>query len=221
MIQMTHVFKTYPNQIPALSDISLEIADGEFVFIVGHGGSGKTTLLRIVSGAEKVTDGDVIVNGMEITRKGFQRIDRLRRTMGIVFQHFRLLRDRTVHENVAFALEVTGHAVRESRRRASELLEQMGLSNRESAPILALSASEQQRVAVARALVNDPPLLIADEPMGNLDERGSREIMQIFSDFHRKGRTVVLATYDTAFARTCPTYRVIPLRDGRIGEAAS
>jgi cell division transport system ATP-binding protein len=220
MIQMTHIFKTYPNQITALSDVSLEIADGEFVFLTGHGGSGKTTLLRVVSGAEKVTSGEVIVNGMEITRKGFEKIDRLRRTMGIVFQHFRLLRDRTVHENVAFALEVTGHGVRESRLRTSELLDQVGLSNRERASVLALSASEQQRVAVARALVNDPPLLVADEPMGNLDERGSREIMQILSDFHKKGRTVVLATYDAAFARTYPSYRVIPLQDGRIGEAA-
>ena len=169
MIEMHHVFKTYPSQISALSDINLEILPGEFTFIVGPSGCGKSTLLRILFCAEKPTSGEVVVNGIHITQPGFKKIYQLRRTMGIVSPDFKLLRDRTVNENVAFALEVTGHVRKEAKRKASEILRRVGLEEREEDSILALSAGEQQRVAIARALVNNPPLLFADEPTGNLD----------------------------------------------------
>jgi cell division transport system ATP-binding protein len=214
MIQMTHVFKTYPNQITALSDITLEILPGEFTFIAGPSGSGKTTLLRILFCAERPTSGEVIVNGIDITRKAFSKIYQLRRRMGIIFEDFRLLRDRTVGENIAFALEVIGHGRKEAKRKVSEVLRQVGLKEREGDPILALSAGEQQRVAIARALVNDPPLLLADEPTGNLDAQMTLEVMKIFADLHRRGSTVVFATQDTDLIRRYP-YQVIPILNGR------
>lgn len=214
MIQMTHVFKTYPSQIEALSDINLEISDGEFIFIHGASSSGRTTLLRILFGAEKPTSGEVIVNGMKITEKGFNKIYQLRRTMGIVFQDFKLLRDRTVSENIAFALEVTGHSRQEIKKRVSEVLEKVGLQERERDSILSLSAGEQQRVAIARALINAPPLLLADEPTGNLDAQMTNDVMGIFTDIHLKGTTVVFATHDTELIKRYP-YRIIYISGGR------
>ena len=211
---MTHVFKTYPNQIIALSDITLEILSGEFTFIAGPSGSGKTTLLRILFCAERPTRGEVIVNGIPITNKGFSKVYQLRRKIGIIFEDFKLLRDRTVGENIAFALEVTGHGRKEVKRKISEILRLVGLQEREGDPILALSGGEQQRVAIARALVNDPPLLLADEPTGNLDAQMTLEVMKVFTDLHRKGSTVVFATQDTDLIRHYP-YRIIPILNGR------
>ena len=213
MIHMSHVFKTYPSQIAALTDISLDILPGEFAFIHGTSSSGRTTLLRILFGAEKPTRGEVIVNGMNITEKGFHKIYQLRRMMGIVFQDFKLLRDRTVKENIAFALEVTGHGGEEVKERVSEVLGRVGLQERERDPILALSAGEQQRVAIARALINDPPLLLADEPTGNLDAQMTTDVMRIFTDLHHKGTTIVFATHDTDLIKRYP-YRVIYLSGG-------
>ena len=214
MIKMNHVFKTFPNKVTALSDITLEISPGEFTFITGPRGSGKTTLLRILFCAERPTSGEVIVNGIPITERGFSKIYQLRRRMGIVFEDFKLLRDRTVGENLVFALEVTSHARKEIKGKVSEVLAQVGLQERENDSILALSAGERQRVAIARALVNNPPLLLADEPTGNLDDQMSAEVMKIFSDLHRKGTTVVFATQDTDLIRRYP-YRVIHLMAGR------
>ena len=181
MIQMDHVYKTFPSQISALSDMTLEISPGEFVFIAGPNGSGKTTLLRILFAAVRPSSGEVIVNGMNITEKGFNQVYSLRRTMGIVFQDFKLLRDRTVSENILFALEVTGHSRREAKNKVSETLSRVGLQERERDPVLTLSAGEQQRVAIARALINDPPLLLADEPTGNLDAQRTLDVMEIFT----------------------------------------
>jgi cell division transport system ATP-binding protein len=214
MILMSHVFKTYPSQIAALIDINLEISPGEFTFIHGASSSGRTTLLRILFGAERPTSGEVIVNGMNITERGFNKIYQLRRTMGIVFQDFKLLRDRTVSENIAFALEVTSHDMKEVKKRVSEVLEKVGLQERERDSILALSAGEQQRVAIARALINDPPLLLADEPTGNLDAQMTIDVMRIFTDLHLKGTTVVFATHDTELIKRYP-YRVVYLSGGR------
>jgi len=210
MIQMKHVFKTYPNQISALSDVTLEILPGEFVYIFGPSGSGKTTLLRVLFCEERPTGGEVIVNGIEITRKGFNRIHQVRKTMGVVFQDFKLLRDRTVGDNIAFVLEVTGHSRREIRGRVREVLEWIGLLERKDDPIHALSAGEQQRVAIARALVNDPPLLLADEATGNLDVQMATDVMKIFTDLHERGTTVVFATHDEHLIRQYP-FRVISL----------
>lgn len=215
MIEMHHVSKTYPSHISALSDVTLEILSGEFAFIAGPSGSGKSTLLRILFCAERPTNGDVVVHGMHVTQPSFKKIYQLRRSMGIVFQDFKLLKDRTVNENVAFALEVTGHPRKEAKNKASEILQRVGLEAREQDTILALSAGEQQRVAIARALVHSPPLILADEPTGNLDARSTLEVMEIFIDLHQKGTTVVFATQLTGLVKRYP-YRVIQILNGHI-----
>jgi cell division transport system ATP-binding protein len=215
MIEMHHVSKTYPSQISALSDITLEILPGEFIFIAGPSGSGKSTLLRILFCAERPTSGEVIVHGMHITQPGFKKIYQLRRTMGIVSQDFKLLRDRTVNENIAFALEVTGHTRKEAKNKASDMLRRVGLEEREEDPILALSAGEQQRVTIARALVNSPPLILADEPTGNLDAKMTLEVMGIFTDLHQKGTTIVFATQFTGLIKRY-SYRIIQILNGQI-----
>jgi cell division transport system ATP-binding protein len=215
MIEMHHVFKTYPSQISALSDVTIEILSGEFTFVAGPSGSGKSTLLRILFCAERPTSGEVVVHGIHITQPGFRKIYQLRRTMGIVSQDFKLLRDRTVNENVAFALEVTGHPRSEAKNKASEILRKVGLEAREQDTILALSAGEQQRVTIARALVNSPPLILADEPTGNLDAKMTLEVMGIFTDLHQKGATIVFATQFTGLVKRYP-YRVIQILNGHI-----
>jgi cell division transport system ATP-binding protein len=214
MIQLSHVFKTYPSQITALSDINLEVTQGEFVFIAGPSGSGKTTLLRILFCVERPTSGEVVVNGISISQRGFRKIYQLRRTMGIVFQDIKLLQDRTVGENIFFALEVTGHTRKEANKKVSEILNRVGLGEREKDPVLSLSAGEQQRVAIARALANNPPLLLADEPTGNLDEEMTLGVMEIFKDLHHRGTTIVFATQNTDLILRYP-YRVIHLLNGR------
>ena len=215
MIEMHHVFKTYPSQISALSDVTLEIFPGEFTFIAGPSGSGKSTLIRILFCAEKPTSGEVVVHGMHITQPGFKKIYQLRKKMGIVFQDFKLLKDRTVNENVAFALEVTGHTREEAKWKASEILRRVGLEEREGDSILSLSAGEQQRVAIARALVNSPPLLLADEPTGNLDAKMTLSVMDILTDLHQKGTTIVFATQFTGLIKRY-SYRAIQILNGQI-----
>ncbi len=215
VVEMYHVSKTYPSQISVLSDITLEISSGEFIFIAGPSGSGKSTLLRILCGAEKPTSGEVVVEGMQITQPGFKKIRQLRRRMGIVSQDFKLLRDRTVNENVAFVLEVTGHTRREAKSKASDMLRRIGLEEREGDPILVLSAGEQQRVAIARALVNSPSLILADEPTGNLDARMTLKVMRIFSDLNRQGTTILFATQFTGLVKRFP-FRVIQILNGQI-----
>ena len=214
MIEMFHVSKTYPSQISALIDISLKISPGEFTFIAGPSGSGKSTLLRILFCAEKPSSGEVMVNGITITHPRFKKVYQLRKTMGIVSQDFKLLRDRTVKDNVAFASEVTGQPSEVVKKRVSEILRQVGLQEREKDSILSLSAGEKQRVAIARALVNDPPLILADEPTGILDTQMTTDVMKIFTDLHQKGTTVVVATQDMDLIQRYP-YRVIPLMAGR------
>jgi cell division transport system ATP-binding protein len=215
MIETYQVSKTYPSQISALSDITMEILSGEFTFIAGPSGSGKSTLLRILFCAERPTSGEVVVHGTHITQPGFKKIYQLRRMMGIVSQDFKLLKDRTVNENVALALEATGHTRKEAKSRASDMLRRVGLEERERDSILALSAGEQQRVAIARALVNSPPLILADEPTGNLDAKTTLDIMAIFTDLHQKGTTIVFATQFTGLVKRFP-YRVIQILNGQI-----
>jgi cell division transport system ATP-binding protein len=213
MIQMVHVSKIYPSQISALSDVSLEVSEGEFAFINGPSGSGKTTLLRILFGAERPTRGEVIINGVNITQS-CSKIYELRRTMGIVFQDSKLLQDRSVSENVALTLEVTGQFLKEDRSKVLDILEQVGLRDRERESILSLSAGEQQRVAIARALVNHPPLLLVDEPTGNLDAESTDDVMQVFNHFYLKGTTLVFATHDKELVRHYP-HRIIHLLAGQ------
>jgi cell division transport system ATP-binding protein len=220
MIQMSHVSKTYDNRIYALSDVSFEVPAGEFAFLTGPGGSGKTTLFRILFCAERPTKGEVIVNGFHITRSGFKKVHLMRRTIGIIFQDVKLLRDRTVWENVAFALEVTGHGPDGIKTKALAILNQVGLRDRERDSVLTLSAGERQRVAIARALVNDPPLLLADEPTGNLDAQMTADVMRILDDLHQKGTTILFATHNMELIRRYPR-RVIQIPGERRGEEGS
>jgi cell division transport system ATP-binding protein len=214
MIQMVHVYKTYPSQIAALTDISLEIFPGQFTFVTGPSGSGKTTLLHILFCSERPTSGQVIVNGIDVTQKGFKKVHQLRRTTGMVFQDFRLLRDRTVGENIAFAQEVTGYPQAEIQRRVLEILKWAGLLGREGDSVLTLSAGEKQRVAIARAVVNNPSLILADEPTGNLDDQMAHDVMKLFMALHRQGTTVIFATQSRDLIQRYP-YPVVQLLKGR------
>jgi cell division transport system ATP-binding protein len=214
MIQMIHVNKTYPSQIAALTDINLEISSGQFTFVAGPGGSGKTTLLHILFCSERPTSGQVIVNGMDITQKGFKKVHQLRRTIGMIFQDFKLLRDRTVGENIAFAHEVTGHPRKEVQKRVLEILKWVDLLGRERDSILTLSAGEKQRVAIARAVVNNPPLILADEPTGNLDDQMTTDVMKLFMALHGQGTTVLFTTQNKDLIQRY-SYPVIQLLKGK------
>ncbi len=221
MIQMFSVSKTYPNQITVFSDLDLEVTTGEFVFIEGRSGSGKSTLIRILFGAEKPTSGEVIVNRIRLTQPGFKKVYQLRKMMGIISPDFKLLRDRNVGENLAFALEVTGHPLKEIKEKVSEILGKIGLAEREKDSILSLSAGEQQRVTIARALVKDPSLILADEPTSILDDEMTARVMEIFTEFHQRGTTIVVATQDNQLIQHHPHHRVISLSGGKAGEAES
>jgi len=197
MIELYHVTKTYPgNERSALKEVTLKIEKGEFVFITGASGAGKTTLLKLVFGAEKVTDGQILVNGHNLSRFSRDQVSRLRRTIGVVFQDFKLLKNRTALENVQFAMEVLGSPQRDSRRKAWLALKHVQLHDKIDSYPLNLSGGEQQRIAIARALVNNPVLLLADEPTGSLDPEITREIMKMFEDINTRGTTVVVASHN-------------------------
>jgi cell division transport system ATP-binding protein len=197
VIRFDDVTKLYPSQTrPALDAISLDIEKGEFVFLVGASGSGKSTFLRLVLREERATSGTVFVAGKDVAQLSNWKVPQLRRQIGTVFQDFRLLPNKTVHENVAFALEVTGRPTHVIRRVVPEVLELVGLAGKEERYPSELSGGEQQRVAVARAFVNRPAILIADEPTGNLDPNTSVGIMKLLDRINRTGTTVVMATHD-------------------------
>ena len=195
MIQLFHVFKTFGSHA-ALRDLSLRIRKGEFVFVTGASGAGKTTLLRVVFGAERPTSGHVLINSINLNRIRRPNLDLLRRKVGFVFQDFKLLNDKTVFENVAIALQVTGQRRPFIEKKTHQSLRLVGLAEKEKAFPLQLSGGEQQRVAIARAIVKDPILLLADEPTGNLDPDFTRDIMLLFRSIHMKGTTVVVATHN-------------------------
>jgi cell division transport system ATP-binding protein len=215
MINLFHVSKLYPPNYPALTDINLQIDKGEFVFLNGASGAGKTTLLKLLFGAERVTQGQVVVNGRNITRLNATGVARLRQQIGLVFQEFKLLPTLTALENVAFAAEVIGTPWRESRQRAFRLLRELGLQDKHDARPPALSGGEQQRMAIARALVNHPKLVLADEPTGNLDAQVAEDTMRLFFKIQGTGTTVLIATHDAAVLRRFPC-RVISLQRGRL-----
>ncbi|RLC27290.1 MAG: cell division ATP-binding protein FtsE [Deltaproteobacteria bacterium] len=194
MIQLFHVFKEYGSNV-ALSDISLKVREGEFVFITGPSGAGKTTLLRLIFGAERPASGHILINGIHLNRINRRNLDRLRRKIGFVFQDFKLLPGKTVFENVALALEVTGERRSRVRKKTRRALKLVGLREKETAYPLQISGGEQQRVAIARAIVRDPLILLADEPTGNLDPDLTRDIMLLFRSIYMKGTTVVIATH--------------------------
>ena len=215
MIKLTNVFKTYAKGGLALKDVTFHIAKGEFAFLTGHSGAGKSTVLKLVYADEQPTDGEVRVSGYVVTDLSPRDVPHLRRRLGIVFQDFRLLEDRTAEENVAFALEVTGARRSTIPARVMRVLTQVGLAAKAGAYPKELSGGEQQRVAIARALVNEPQVLLADEPTGNLDERATRGVFQLLRDINASGTAVVMATHDLELVRTAP-YRVIELQEGAV-----
>lgn len=196
MIQFFNVSKVYNGDIPALQGVTLKIEKGEFVFVTGKSGAGKTTLLRLIFRADLPTNGIILVNNFNIARLQRESIPFLRRNIGVVFQDFKLLPQKTVFENVAFALQVVGTPKRDINRRVMQVLQYMGLKDKRDKIPYRLSGGEQQRVAIARAIVNSPPVLLADEPTGNLDPEISLEIMRLFEDINKQGTTVVVATHD-------------------------
>jgi cell division transport system ATP-binding protein len=196
MIRFDHVTKRYASGHEALSDVSLEILHGQMVFVTGHSGAGKTTLLRLVALIERASGGQVIINGVNLERIPRRRIPYYRRQLGMIFQDHRLLFDRTVFDNVALPLAVAGLRHREIGRRVRAALDKVGLLGKERLCPIVLSGGEQQRVGIARAVVNKPALLLADEPSGNLDPDLSWEIMQLFERFNQVGVTVVIASHD-------------------------
>jgi cell division transport system ATP-binding protein len=216
MIRLENVSKTYPSQDrPALRDVSLEILKGEFVFLVGASGSGKSTFLRLVLKEERPTTGSIHVLGKDLSRLSNWKVPTLRRQIGTVFQDFRLLPNKTVHENVAFALEVLGKSRGVVRKVVPEVLELVGLADKADRMPDELSGGEQQRVAIARAFVNRPLILIADEPTGNLDPNTSVGIMKLLDRINRTGTTVLMATHDQAIVDQMRK-RVLELEVGRL-----
>ncbi len=216
MIQLTEVYKEYPRSGLALKNVSLHVNKGEFAFLIGPSGAGKSTVLRLIHMAERPTDGEVRVSGFSSKRIRRRDIPRLRRRVGVVFQDFRLLRDRTAEENVTFALEVTGARRSEIKGKVQRLLANVGLPARASAFPDELSGGEQQRIAIARALVHQPAVLLADEPTGNLDERAARGVFELIRGINSTGTAVLMATHDLELVRRYPRYRVIELADGAV-----
>lgn len=215
MIKLFHVTKRYGRDSRALDDVSLRLHKGEFAFVTGHSGAGKSTLMRLLFAAEKPTEGEVVVAGHNVGRLERASIPILRRNIGVVFQDFKLLQQRTVFENVAFTLEVLGRPRHEIRDRVRTILRQVGLAHKSKSLPLRMSGGEQQRVAIARALVNEPMVLLADEPTGNLDTQLSLEIMALLESANARGTTVLVATHDLRLPETLGK-RVINLEHGRI-----
>ena len=215
MIDFTHIFKRYPGGFDALRDINLHVEAGEMAFITGHSGAGKSTLLRLITAIERPTRGEAAVNGRNLTKLPRRRIPWFRREIGVVFQDHKLLFDRTVYDNVALPLIVTGTDDKEIPKRVRAALEMVGLLDKERMLPVTLSGGEQQRVGIARAVVNKPPLLLADEPTGNLDSKLADEILDLFLDFHHHGVTVLIATHDLHLIDRARR-RVIELNHGEL-----
>lgn len=215
MITLKNVTKEYDKGNIGLTDVSLDVEKGEFVFIVGKSGSGKTTLMKLLQKELEPTSGQIIVNGQNYKELKRRELPKLRRQMGMVFQDFRLLKDRTIFENVAFAQQVVEVPHRYIKRQVENMLEMVGLKDRMNAFPNELSGGEQQRVAIARALVNHPVLLLADEPTGNLDPVTAKEIMELLSEINKSGTTVLVVTHNKELVNEMGK-RVILIEDGHI-----
>ena len=215
MIRFDNVSKRFPGGFEALTNISLELEDGAMAFLTGHSGAGKSTLLKLIAMIERATRGQVFVDGQNVSRIGRRRIPYIRRKIGFIFQNHHLLFDRTVFDNVALPLIIAGYRHQEVGRRARAALDKVGLLDKERLYPITLSGGEQQRVGIARAVVNKPLLLLADEPTGNLDPELSREIMNLFALFNQVGVTVLIASHDVALIEQLE-YPVITLDHGRL-----
>ncbi|GHU90156.1 cell division ATP-binding protein FtsE [Clostridia bacterium] len=215
MVRLIDVYKAYDNGAKALKGINARIDDGEFVFLVGPSGSGKSTIIKLLTAEIKPSEGRVLVNGFDVGRVRGGQIPRLRRTLGVVFQDFRLVENKSIYENVAFAMRVVGAPPKEIRRRVPYILELVGLTHKSRRRPHELSGGEQQRVAIARALINNPRLIIADEPTGNLDPARSNEIMLLLNKINQMGTTVVTVTHERELVNKFAK-RVIAIDSGRI-----
>jgi cell division transport system ATP-binding protein len=215
MIRFDEVSKRYDGGSEALSRVSFELADGEMSFLTGHSGAGKSTLMKLIILMERASQGQVIVNGTNLNRVSRRQVPAVRRNVGVVFQNHQLLFDRTVYDNVALPLTIAGFSPKEVGRRVRAALSKVGLSDKEKKYPVALSGGEQQRVGIARAVVNKPPLLLADEPTGNLDPELSQEIMDLFSQFNQVGVSVLIATHDLDLVQRMAKRELI-LRQGQL-----
>lgn len=217
-LEMVGVGKTFEGGRQALREVSVRIEKGKFVYLLGPNGAGKTTLLKLLYAADRPTSGEVRVNGFEVHRLKKRQVPALRRSLGIVFQDLKLIPRWTVFENVAFALQVLGLEKKEIARKTSQALQRVGLEGKGYFPSSQLSAGERQRAAIARAIVNEPVLLLADEPTGNIDLRAAEEIIRLFAEIHLRGTTILLATHDEGLPAFLPQDRVV-LEEGRIVES--
>jgi cell division transport system ATP-binding protein len=217
MIQLHNVSLAYQQDASALHNINLKIGKGEFVFLTGPSGAGKTTLLRLLYGALTPNRGQVVIDGQNVSRMTASQIPLLRRTVGVVFQDFKLLQNRTVFENVAITLEVLGWGRADIGKKTMHILKQMAIESKYNLVVQRLSGGEQQRVALARALVNDPKILLADEPTGNLDDANKNQILTIFKDANIRGTTVIVATHDRRLIEQGHK-RLVTLNKGEIVE---
>ncbi len=215
MIRLTEVYKEYPNGAKALNGLNLEIGDGEFIFMVGPSGSGKSTVIKLLTGEVSATDGRVMVNGFNLNNIAEWQIPYLRRTLGVIFQDFRLIEKKSVYDNMVFAMRAVGASQREIKKRIPYVLKLVGLDGKSSRLPDELSGGEQQRVAIARALVNNPDTIIADEPTGNLDPRKSLEIMTLLKRINELGTTVLVVTHELDMVSRFDE-RVVMLERGRI-----
>lgn len=225
MIKLEHVSKSYSAGIPALNDVNLEIEDGEFVFIVGDSGSGKSTMIKLLLKELEPSAGSIIINGKNLSRIRRRQIPKFRRNIGVVFQDFRLLKDRNVYENIAFAQKVIGESTRNIKKKVPSFLSMVGLAAKYRSYPKELSGGEQQRVAIARALINEPSILLADEPTGNLDNNNAWEIMKLLEEVNDRGTTVIVVTHNMEIVkvmkkRVITVQKGVIVSDGKAGDTA-
>ena len=217
MIKLEHVSKSYTAGIPALNDVRLDIEEGEFVFIVGDSGSGKSTLIKLLLKELEPTEGTITINNKKLNKIKRRQIPKFRRNIGVVFQDFRLLKDRNIYDNVAFAQKVIGESNRSIKKNVPSMLSMVGLAAKYRSYPRQLSGGEQQRVAIARALINEPKILLADEPTGNLDNHNAWEIMKLLEEINSRGTTVVVVTHNLEIVKAM-NKRVITMKKGVVVE---